>query len=387
MALAKKRWRRVAVTGLVGAVLIGTLSACQDVDGSPDNVKCIYNNETGALDGDPMMPGSARRDNVDSDYKVISIPTSDRFWNISPTDSRDAAAPQFLVARDASYKETRTVIEVGFRFNADKACKWYDQHGRRDTGNTGGDPQFNITGQAGTPWQQWLNRNFTSLEDRINQDLVRKYSWEYLEFNFPTNADKNGLLPDLPDKDPKDNVPPAKVEPALQTLRQIEIDFGKELSKQLTAALGDQYFCGIDYKIGGECTSLLVKITSINLTDQKPVDDRKALIAQAEANTIAQEQAKLTKDGTQAAVDARQAEADKQKLIDEINAQADIDKANSQKAVADAQRAAESSEAAKQVAPCIQAGVGGADCAELLSVLAGKGLRPTVGGVTVQPGG
>lgn len=376
MKSTKGRWSRVAIASLAGLTLIGTLTACgKDVNGSSDEAKCVYNNETGALDGDVMMPGSERRNDVDNEYTVVSIPTSNRFWNISETDSRDAAAPSIITARDASYKETKTAIEVGFRFNASLACKWFDQHGRRDTNGTN-DMLFNVKGDPNTPWQQWLNRVFTSMMERVNQDLVRQRSWEYLEFNFPVNADKNGVVPE-------------GQEPAPQTLRQMEVDFGLAMSARLKADLGEDYFCGINYDVGGKCTPLLVKISSVKLIDQQPVEDRKALIAQAEANAIAVEQAELTRTGTQAAVDARKAQAEKDRQINAINAQAEIDKANEAKRVKDAQRASDEAAAAQEVAACLQLAQAGlaVDCPELLNVLADKGLRLPNAGVSLTPAG
>lgn len=386
-----KRWRRV-FGAIAVAGLLTSLAACssQDVNGQSDEVTCVYDHETGQLVGEPMMPGSAQR-TADSDDKVVKIPTSDRFWDISSTSSRDAAAPEYLVAHDASYKETHTVIQVRFRFNAALACKWYDQHGRRDAVETGGDPQFNINGNPNTPWQKWLNRNFTGLEDTINQDLVSKYNWEYLEFNFPVNADKNGVLPYLPDENPEDGIPPGKVEPGLQTLRQIEIDFGKALSDQLTKALGDQYFCGIDYSPGGACTPLLVNIKQITLADQTPVTNRKALIDQAEANATALEKAELTRAGTEAAVAAQQATVSQQAQIDQINADAAIAKAANDKAVADAQAALKLAQGQDDIAPCLALGTTSAsECAELLVAIANGTLRPAAGGtvnINPTPGG
>lgn len=128
----------------------------------------------------------------------------------------------------------------------------------------------------------------------------------------------------------------------------------------------------------------MVKISSISLVDPKPVEDRKALIAQREATAIAQERAVLTRDGTEAEVAARKAEADKQAQLAEIDAKDAASKAS----VADAQRAQQEAEAAQKVAVCIAAAEAGlsVDCSELVSVTTGGGLRQPDRGVTVTPG-
>lgn len=369
----------------VGAVALGACSGLtnKDVHSKPDHTVCIYDKEDGKLI--EQLPPGANKKEVEGDAVVVEIPTSNRFYFVSPDSSvKDPGAPNYLTGRDASYKDMQMVVQIRFRFDVNKACKWFDQHGRRNADGNGS-LGFNARGDANQGWARWLNENFAPAMQTVGEPLIFQYSWPHHEYNYPVNADDNGVIANGD-------------EAGLLTREQMQLDFGANLSKNLTDSLGDSFFCGIDYDPAKPdvCPDIKVDIYSTKLVDQTPVNERKAVEALSEGNRIANDKAALIEAGTDAAIRQRKAELAEEKAIaDEENAAAIEAETRRQQLLA-AQQATKDLEAQRaavdKLSVCAEAAringgpISPSECALLLLALQGKSPAVPGGGIVVNGG-
>lgn len=278
---------RFALLLLPVALLATLLSSCSKLYSQTDAYKCALNTKTGKIDKE-VPPGSGEFDQP-SDTVIYTVPTSDRFYNIDPNRSiADDGAPEYVTGRAFGGKDTLAKVHVRFKFNQTKICQWVLQHGKRNDGNNDGDLQFNARlapndpnpkdRRANTEWAVWLNENFPSNMQRASEPLWQQYEWPAMVFNYPLNADSNGVLP----KDAK---------PDTLTRKKLETDLGKAFSDELNGKLGDNFFCGVGYRPTSPdvCPPIDIQIDDITLVDQKAITDRRDLDAKRdEANNLEQ---------------------------------------------------------------------------------------------------
>lgn len=392
------------VAGATASTLVFTGVACsslnhKDVYSQPDWVTCIYDKEDGKLIKQ-LNPGDDRV-SVEDDAIVVLIPSSNRFIAAVTGSGRDPGFPEGLVSQEATRRETNTQTQGRFRFNTSIACKWYEQHGRRNADESGS-LGFNVRGDANQGWARYLIENMLPEMVKVNDALLKNKSWQYLEDNLPTNANQDGIVPDGEEAGPL-------------TLDVMEVEFGEMFTKNLNASLGDNYFCGITYDPlkPDVCPPITFDIYSVSLVDQTPVNERRKLEETEDALEIAEKQQALLDQQQQQdydfAVQQQQnqekqdqldydnavAASEQQNKLDDLKAADEIAELKRQQGVAAeaaALEALKNQQAAKQqLAPCIEAaalngGVITADeCAKILLALQGK--SPSVPGSNISIGG
>lgn len=390
---------------LVLVLSAGVLSSCsgfndKDVHASSQFYTCIYDYEDGELI-DELAPGGGKV-NVEDDAEVWRVPTSQRFYNINPDDNvRDPGAPPWVTGVEASYKPVSMVVHAKFYFNQGKACEFIDRHGKRnvpadqftqDDSEAEQKMGFNVRGDANQPWLRFLSENFGPALQSQGEPLLQRYEWPYYEFNYPVNADLDGVLPctDGGEADPADPSVVASCnefadpEPiARDVLEPVYSElFTSELNKQLS---GD-YFCGPGYDPAKPdvCPPLGIEIVKINLNDRKPVEERERLISLREQAENDAREAELTEDATAAAIASEKSKLEQERQLVELTEQY----GGMTPEVAAAKRKAELAaieaqiEAAKQLAVCQIIGATGKDCALVLAAL--NGQYPSGDGTVVQ---
>ena len=153
--------------------------------------------------------------------------------------------------------------------------------------------------------------------EKTERPLTRVYEWQNLEFNFPVNANENGVV---------------NGDPGELTWRQLEIDWGIALSAELKIKVGGEYFCGISYNPNKPdvCPPIEMDIQKIWMVDREPVKALQQLDKDRDARDIAEEQAKIASDTL---AQKTTSQAANQQLADleilEANKQAEVERAKS----------------------------------------------------------
>lgn len=363
-------------------LVFGTLAAvsvtgCSDPTYSKvDELTCMYDTHTGVL-RDQLAPGTKLDDTPDN-TEFNFVPTSQRFWNFTKTPSKDAASAGFITMQDATLKTLVVQGEVGFKFYQPNGCKWNTENGRRNFRAGYDGMAFNIEGDPKTPWQQWLLRNFeVNGLTRAAQSIGHVYNWKQLVYDFPSNADENGVVPE-------------GVTAAAGMRSDLEKRLGEALTKQLTTDLADRYFCGPSFSDAkaDECPQLQVRITDVSLdeSDANAAADFQKIQQQVEATVNAKKAAELMQAGQKAAIDQETAKQAQTKAIKDLQNKAAIEEEQRKQALLEAQKATKQLQsdqaAAETLGACSEAAKlnGGnitpEDCARLLLAL--KGLSPNV---------
>jgi len=371
----------LAVATCATVALSGCARGDKDVYAKPDEVICVYDLEDGKLI-EQMAPGSKLTE-VENDAEENVIVASNRFWNFTMSPSKDVASAGFIISRDKTQKKMQIQGEINMKFYVPNACEWNSNYGRRSFKAGYDGMAFNVEGDPNTPWQVWLKRNFEDLLGRVSESVVDDYTWKQLRYNWPTNADENGIVPD-------------GVEVGEPVLREIEVRLSELFTAELGKALAGQYFCGPGYDPAKPdvCPLIQIQLTSIDLEDQAPAVEFEKLQAQREANTNATEAATLAEQSKDTNVRAEVARLAEQKEIKDAQSTAAIEDEKRKQLLLEAQQATAAAEAQQaannELAVCAQAAVlnGGAiqpeDCARI--ILALKGLSPSVPGGTVNVG-
>lgn len=385
---------------LMSGLLTGCLGNDKDVFASSQYYTCIYDKEDGTLI-EKLPPGGGKV-KVEDDAQVWRVPTSQRFWNIDPDDAvRDPGAPKFVTGLDSNYKDVQMVVHAKFFINQTRACDFVDRHGKRNVSadNYGTDDTesttkmgFNVRGDADQPWFRFLNENLSAAMQSQGKPLLPRYDWRYYEFEYPTNANLDGVVV----CDANKECPPKPT--ALDTL---EPEYGELVSKELNKQIGKDFFCGPGYdpEKPDVCPPVQVEILRINLADRGPVEQFQKVIDLKDQADSDRRLATLTRDATDAAVEAQRAQLDQDRAIQEVIdsfggvdpgvAEAERDAALERAKAAGAAAVAEENAkaaAAEKMAPCTIVGAKGDECARILAALNGNYPQGNGTSVQVNPG-
>lgn len=296
-----------------------------------DQYICVLNTRTGTVTKE-IPPGEKKGYTLGDDEVDYAVPTSNRFYNISVDRTvADDGAPAWIQTRSAGIKDIRTNVQARFVFNQANICKFVLKHVKRNDSDNNQDFEFNKrpddngydkeTGKANkksnSEWVGWLNENDAGAMSKTLIPITRAYTWQGLEFNYPVNADENGVVP-------MDTTAGELI------WRQIEIDWGKSFTKELNAKSGGDFFCGISYDPAkpDKCPPIEMDVQKIWNVDRDPVLALQKLDNDRDARDIAEQSAAIASDTlTQktASLDANQKLADIE--IAEANKQADVEQA------------------------------------------------------------
>lgn len=297
------RFRRV-VAAMAATAAVLTLAACSAAAPGPDAVGCVYDKNDALV---KTLAPSSDEITLGSEQYLVRIPVSDRFYNVTRDDAtRDALAP---VVYDRAFARGNVAMflegKTRFRFNESLACDWFAKHGRRNAPSEGefkGDLQFNARGEASleSPWFRYLAENFGDTMQKTSTEVMGSYDWAPLTFNYPENANEQGILPEG--------------EPAGKSSREaLEKDLGERFTQNLNESLGGNYFCGV----GGsadECPPITFEILKVEPQNAQLVTDRQAVEDAKSANETAQQLNELNQLNAEALI---QAEQSKRQLLAE----------------------------------------------------------------------
>lgn len=189
-----------------------------------------------------IAPG-ARSKHVDNNDQVVKIPASNRFWSVtSDRNIADPGTPNYYTGNASGGVPVVVQGQIRFKFNLDLACEWYSKHGRRNAGSNG-DLGFNVRNDPNAGWFRFLNENFTPTMQEVVSETMSEYSWDYLHYNFPQNANNAGLVP-------------AGEKPATPTRVALGAELGSRFTTLLRKNLGDDYFCGVSSTPQNPCAGI-----------------------------------------------------------------------------------------------------------------------------------
>lgn len=247
--------RRVLL-GVLAVGIAGGLTACDtDYRTASDENGCLYDSYFNKLK-DQLPPGSLIRED-DRDV-LVTIPASNRFYNITRDKSRDPLAPRYLLASDRNQIPITVEGQARFRFAKASVCEWFSKHGRRNAEN--GDLKFNARGakaeKAG--WFNWLAENMALSLKQVTPSVTNQYDWAKAYFHYPINADADtGEVPDGERRGP-------------DTVVALGNDIGERLTESLEKELGGKYFCGVTVTQPGgddDCPPINFQVTNIQPVD------------------------------------------------------------------------------------------------------------------------
>jgi hypothetical protein len=424
-APVSKRHIRYATLVVLLSLMAAGLTGCwwneKDVHASSQFYTCIYDHEDGTLI--KALPPGGGKVTVEDDAEVWRVPTTQRFWNVDPNpDVKDPGTPDYITGVEASYKPVQMVAHAKLYFNQKYSCDWIDVHGKRNVPsgiaesdeddklgfNIRNDEQaadygkdYGINTVAQVPWFKWLNENVTTAMQSRGEPLLRRYAWPYFDFNFPANADLDGVLPCKQQAQPASQAgQPTPVsatcaayeepEPIVRDL--LEPEYGQDVTDELKLQLGDKdYFCGPGYDPANPdvCPPIAIEIVRIELVDKAPVAERQRVIDLREQTENDAREAQLISQATEAETARRKAELDQEQALRALEAQY----GGVTPEIADAQRQADLAritalvEAQQKVAPCQALGVTDPQgCALILAALSNQYPQGGNTSVQVNPG-
>lgn len=330
----------VAVLFALAALAAGCGSK-QTVTTSADEMACVYGDQQHGQHLIDQIPPSSNPKQYGSNDQVVYLPASNRFFMASKDAGiRDPRAPKFYLGYASGSVPVQIQGQIRFRFNPKLACQWYAKHGRRNA-DENGDLGFNVRGgnQADTGWARWLAENFGVTMQQAVQEVLGSYQWPALVYNYPTNANDNGVVKGKPG-----------------TLSRIALGevLGKQFTKDLNENLGGDFFCGVDDQ--NNCSDMEFQVSDVTTQDPSLMSARAEVEKLRAQQQNADSQLKI---GQQ-----QQRTAEQQQQI--LSAQVKADQLQAQDAILQAE---------VKNANCIVLAREGLDC---------KGNRPG-GNVTVNP--
>jgi hypothetical protein len=312
-------------TRLLSLVLViamaASVAACSadDVTVTPtsDTWTCVY---TRLKEGQHLfrqLPPGSGSINVNKHYSWTQIPTSNRFYMASTDSNRDPGAPKFYTGFAQNSTEVMVQGQIRFKFNQGRICDWYAKHGRRNLGDfdtLGFNARGNPEKVAQYGWFKFLAENFGFTMGQTVKNVMQAYDWVKATFDYPANADQNGLVP-------KDQKPSA-----LHTDEQLAKELGHQFTLAINTHLGGQYFCGID-STPTHCTDITFEVSSVQPVDHDLLAERAKFertrqeLANAQAEGALQEQQRQQISDSE---DARQAILRKQLETAKLQARVDF---------------------------------------------------------------
>jgi hypothetical protein len=260
--------KRLAMLPLLAVAVVSMAACTHKATTSSDEMFCIY--DTGIHKGNKFVksvpPGGVTED-TPADSEVVKIPVSNRFYNATSDASADPGAPKFYQGFTSGSIKVNVQGQNRFRFNTagNKPCEWYAKHGRRNL-NGHGDLGFNIRGDANQGWFLFLAENFGKTQQQAVNEVLGRYYWPAVVYNYPVNAGETGLVPD-------------GQEPGELTRVKLGRELGEQFTKDLNANLGGDYFCGIDPDPNNNenaCPPIRFQVTDVVTDDPKLMEDRAA---------------------------------------------------------------------------------------------------------------
>lgn len=240
----------------IGAVLALVLlasgfAACglgRYASASSDTYVCVFDgSERGGQRLKFQLPPGSNSKKIDDNDQQVKIPASDRFYAVSLSDTvRDPGAPKTYPGYASGGTPVWVEGQIPFKFNLTKACDWYSKYGRRNL-NDHKDLGFNVRGDANQGWFLFLNQYFGQIMTSVVDETIGKYDWARMHYNYASNADDAGIVPD-------------GQEPALPTRQVLAQDLALKFTQRLNETLGADYFCGVKSQ-GAECKPMEFQVT------------------------------------------------------------------------------------------------------------------------------
>lgn len=300
---------------VIAAALVVGLAACNvDKRTASDELGCVYDSYFNHLKD--QLPAGSKISTDERDI-LVTIPASNRFYNITKDPSRDPLAPRFITASDKN--QTAVVIEgqARFRFNPRNACDWFSKHGRRNA-DKDGKLHFNARGDAALSagWFNWLAENFGLTMKQVTPNVMNQFDWARAYYHYPVNADETGDVSKGTDR-------------GEDTVVKLGNDIGIGLTRALETNLGGSYFCGVAVTEKGQsksCPPINFQVTSVVPVNQKLLKDRQSYEETKQELDNARRTSQLAE--ANRAADAKAQEEQKKILankLDLANLQAEID--------------------------------------------------------------
>lgn len=276
---------------------------------------------------------------------LVEIPASARYFDISADKSvRDfGGAP--LPTPSAGAVMVIPEIQVGFKINEQVCSLWTTYLKRRgalhfDDGEIGG-------------WAKFLADKMRKSIDKAVLPVFQTVDWNDL---YENPADKDGV----------------------QLYEKLQKTISENLTAQLKATLGKDYFCGTAYEYDGkadgkfECPALVVSIQKVLPKDMALITNKDAIKQSKEQEAVVKAAAKLDQAKSDAARETAINDAKNREMIAAANESAEL-----------AEQKAKQAKAANDMAPCIAAKAEGIACPLLMAVLTKQPLPQVIGsGVT-----
>ncbi len=271
-----KQFTRAVILLITAVTLFAGLTSCS-IDppyaySDSDTYVCVYDgsDKNGhKLKGEPLQPNEEGRE-IDDNDRPIRIPASDRFWlNVIDDAKRDPGAlPYFEEYALGAAIPVRSQVKTEFKVNPDNPCEFYDKRLRRNVqdkeeseneyalgydARVGGEGYPDAAAVASTPWFTFLRETLEVAVQKAYKREVRKYPWQKVVFDYPINANEDGVVPD-------------GEEPGESTQDVLARDVGREAQKIVTEKMGADYLCGITS--ASECQPFTVTIIDATLPDE-----------------------------------------------------------------------------------------------------------------------
>jgi hypothetical protein len=324
-----------------------------------------------------MAPG--QKDGWGND-NIVTVPSDVRFYIIDsdPATADSGGKPIVVPAKGSSGEgvgvvEVSVELQVRFVFN-ERVCEWYIKHGKRN------EPlNYNGSAQEASGWQTFLN---TSMNQKIIEAArIPVAPLSYIDAYV--NAEING-------------------ERVFTTLAN-ELSDG--LTKELSADLGGQYFCGPSYQFDGEadgqiaegdCPDLEVTVKRIVPVNPELIANLETIVKNEEAiRVIESNQAKELRDiakaqqielaETERQTATQKADAERKRQVETAQATANLEIAKAQAAVVAQLLDNAVLEAQADAAYCTQLAAAGIDCALLKAAETGSYPRILFGDSSEAP--
>lgn len=340
---------------LLMTMLLAVTAACSLERPSANEWGCTFGK--GAWDSKGLKgryaPGQDG-DWTNDDFKTI--PSDVRFYIIDndPATADFGGRPIVVPAKGSTDTTTGVVpvsteVQVRFVFN-ENACDWYVDHGLRSE-------PLNFNGDGdGDGWNQFLN---TSMNQKLIEAARPVLVDEGYDVLYVNGNIEGGRAYDV----------------LARTL-------STNLSRELVADLGGDYFCGPSYEFDGKidgvmengCPPIEVTIKSIVPTEQRFVDRLETIVANEEEKKLiaSNEERRLAEIATAqrqtiAETEAKQqeqlAEQERRENVETAKAQADLEIEQARQDVLEQQQVNADIQATSSTAFCRELAAVGVDCA------------------------
>jgi hypothetical protein len=303
--------------------------------------------ENGGLSNDDMKTG----------------PSDQRFYIIDsdPNTADFGGRPIVVPAKGSSLEGVGVVnvsieAQVRFVFN-ERFCDWYIQHGKRN------EPlNYDGVAQESSGWQTFLNTSMNQKIIEAARPVVADFSYIDLFVNAPAEGTER-----------------------IYTV--LEGRIAENLTRELIADLGKEYFCGPAYEFDGKadgelssgCPILEVTVKRVVPVDNTLVEKLETVVANEEEQRViaSNRERKLADITAQQAVE--EAQERRRQAVEVAKAEADLEIARANEEVLRQEQENADIQAISSTAFCRELAVVGVDCALLAAAEAGAYPRIILG--------